>query len=67
MKSAIESLNRLLMVIYQNALDLADLLFFHLVLRHHNSMEIMSHHLKTTVVFHLAVKQQPFSFHFRVH
>jgi hypothetical protein len=66
-KSAVESLNRLLMVIYQNALDLADLLFFHLVLCNHDSMEIVSHHLKTTVIFHLAIKQQPFSFHFRVH
>ena len=56
MKSAIESMDRFLVMIKYDALDLTLLLFLHLMFSHHNSVEIMPHHLKTTVIFHLTIK-----------
>lgn len=49
-------MDRLLVMINQYALDLTYLFFLHLMLSHHDSMEIVSHHLKTTVIFQLTIK-----------
>lgn len=49
-------MDRLLMMVKHYALDLTLLLFLHLMFCHHYSMEVVPHHLKTTVIFHLAVK-----------